>query len=89
VKRSTGAWPDWGPVAARLSVARPEGPNTLEAGLAPNCSSAAAPVSESPFSNGNPRVLPVGEKRNAEESAAIRAQRIPPPKAALRETKRL
>src|SRR3981081_943248 len=36
-----------------------------------------------------PRVLPVGEKRNAEESAAIRAQRIPPPKAALRETKRL
>ena len=28
---------------------RPEGPNTLEAGLAPNCSSAAAPVSASPF----------------------------------------
>jgi hypothetical protein len=28
----------------------------------------------SPFSNGSPRVPPVGEKLNAEESAAIRAQ---------------
>src|ERR1700730_7970947 len=55
---------------------RPERPNTLEAGLAPNGSSAAAPVSASPFGNSSPRVPPVGEKLNAEESAAIRAQLI-------------
>jgi ERF superfamily protein len=55
---------------------RPEGTNTLKAGLAPNCSSAAAPVSASPFSNSSPRVPPVGKKLNAEESAAIRAQLI-------------
>jgi len=55
---------------------RPEGPNTLEADLASNRSSAAAPLSASPFRNSSPRVLPVGEKLNAEESAAIRAQLI-------------
>src|SRR6266478_869162 len=55
---------------------RPEGTNTLVAGLGPNCSSAAAPVSARPFSNSSPRVPPVGEKLNAEESAAIRAQLI-------------
>jgi hypothetical protein len=35
-----------------------------------------APVSASPFRNGNPRTSPVGEKLNAEESTAIRAQLI-------------
>jgi hypothetical protein len=55
---------------------RPEGPNTLEADLAPNRSSAAAPVSASPFSNSSPRVPPVGEKLDAEESATIRGQLI-------------
>ena len=34
---------------------RPEGTNTLVGSLAPNCSSAAAPVSASPFSNSSPR----------------------------------
>jgi len=55
---------------------RPEGTNTLVASLGPNCSSAAAPVSARPFSNSSPRVPPVGEKLNAEESPAIRAQLI-------------
>jgi hypothetical protein len=55
---------------------RPEGTNTLVASLGPNCSSAAAPVSASPFSNSSPRVPPAGEKLSAEESAAIRAQLI-------------
>src|SRR3984893_18878538 len=59
-----------------VTADRPERPNTLEAGLAPNGSSAAAPVSASPFGNSSPRVPPVGEKLNAEESAAIRAQLI-------------
>ena len=52
---------------------RPEGPNALEAGLAPNPSAAPAP-SASPFRNGNSP--PVGKKLNAEESAAIRARLI-------------
>jgi hypothetical protein len=55
--------------AVRVSAA--QAGRTKYASLAPNCSSA---VSASPFSNGSPRVLPVGEKLNAEESAAIIAQ---------------
>jgi hypothetical protein len=55
---------------------RTEVQHTVEVGLASSPSPAPASVSASPFRNGNPRISPVGEKLNAEESAAIRAQLI-------------
>jgi hypothetical protein len=55
---------------------RTEVQHTVEAVLASSPHPAPAPISASPFRNGNPRISPVGEKLNAEESAAIRAQLI-------------
>jgi hypothetical protein len=55
---------------------RTEVQHTVEVVLASSPRPAPAPISASPFRNGNPRISPVGEKLNAEESAAIRAQLI-------------
>ena len=50
--------------------------HTVEVGVASSPSPTPAPISAGPFRNGNPRISPVGEKLNAEESTAIRAQLI-------------
>jgi hypothetical protein len=67
LKRRAGAWPNWG---------RFRSPTYRRSRRCFESSPTPAPISPSPFRNGHPRISPVGERPNAEESTAIRAQLI-------------
>src|SRR5258705_9056370 len=55
---------------------QPSGDKAVDSGRGASPSVAPAPLRSSQFGTGNPNIAPVGEKLDAEESAAIRVQLI-------------